>query len=105
MSKDQEIQSLTNKVNRMETDLEKAEETLTVAKKGNEDGVATKQTAEVLARKIQLLEDELDKAERDVKQATEKLRQVDVKAEHFERQVTRVEQERDSWEKKYEVRI
>jgi len=29
---------------------------------------------------------------------------VDVKAEHFERQVQRVEQERDTWEKKYEVR-
>jgi hypothetical protein len=29
---------------------------------------------------------------------------VDVKAEHFERQVQRVEQERDVWEKKYEVR-
>lgn len=31
-----------------------------------------------------------------------RLRQVDVKAEHFERQVARVEQERDGWEKKYE---
>jgi tropomyosin len=34
-----------------------------------------------------------------------RLRQVDVKAEHFERQVTRLEQERDAWEKKYEVRL
>lgn len=34
-----------------------------------------------------------------------RLRQVDVKAEHFERQVQRAEQERDQWEKKYEVRI
>ena len=34
-----------------------------------------------------------------------RLRQVDVKAEHFERQVLRLEQERDLWEKKYEVRI
>ncbi len=33
-----------------------------------------------------------------------RLRQVDVKAEHFERQLQRVEQERDQWEKKYEVR-
>lgn len=31
-----------------------------------------------------------------------RLRQVDVKAEHFERQVTRIESERDTWEKKYE---
>jgi hypothetical protein len=35
----------------------------------------------------------------------DRLRQVDVKAEHFERQVGRVEQERDMWEKKYEVRL
>lgn len=31
-----------------------------------------------------------------------RLRQVDVKAEHFERQVARIEQERDQWETKYE---
>jgi tropomyosin len=31
-----------------------------------------------------------------------RLRQVDVKAEHFERQVQRAEQERDEWEKKFE---
>jgi Tropomyosin like len=32
-----------------------------------------------------------------------RLRQVDIKAEHFERQVQRVEQERDTWTTKYEV--
>ena len=31
-----------------------------------------------------------------------RLRLVDVKAEHFERQVQSLEQERDNWEKKYE---
>jgi hypothetical protein len=34
-----------------------------------------------------------------------RLRQVDVKAEHFERQVAVAEKERDAWEVKYEVRI
>ena len=34
-----------------------------------------------------------------------RLRQVDVKAEHFERQVVRAEKERDAWEQKYEVRM
>lgn len=33
----------------------------------------------------------------------DRLRQVDVKAEHFERQVTRAEQERDDWEQKHSV--
>ena len=32
-----------------------------------------------------------------------RLRQVDIKAEHFERQVQRVEQERDDWIRRYEV--
>ena len=33
-----------------------------------------------------------------------RLRQVDIKAEHFERQVQRVEQERDDWTRRHEVR-
>ena len=32
-----------------------------------------------------------------------RLRQVDIKAEHFERQVQRAEQERDDWTRRYEV--
>ncbi len=32
-----------------------------------------------------------------------RLRQVDIKAEHFERQVQRVEQERDDWTRRHEV--
>ena len=35
----------------------------------------------------------------------DRLRQVDVKAEHFERQVTRAEQERDDWEQKHSVSL
>jgi hypothetical protein len=35
--------------------------------------------------------------------ANARLRQVDVKAEHYERQVTRAEQERDEWERKHGV--
>ena len=35
--------------------------------------------------------------------ADPRLRQVDVKAEHYERQVTRAEQERDEWERKHGV--
>jgi tropomyosin len=34
--------------------------------------------------------------------ARNRLRQMDVKAEHFERQVARIEQERDQWEAKFE---
>lgn len=120
MHKDQEIQSLQHKLGVLEGDLEKSEGRLAAAKLESADSTSTKSTAEGMARKIQLLEDELDTAEKNVKETMEKyvysnlhpshiywcharLRQVDVKAEHFERQVSRVEQERDQWEKKYEV--
>ncbi|KAG8908630.1 hypothetical protein FRB99_004918 [Tulasnella sp. 403] len=100
--KDQEIGSLQHKLGLVEGDLEKTESKLTDLKHAADEGVAGKSTNEALTRKIQLLEEELDTSEKNVKETVEKLRQVDVKAEHFERQVQRLEQERDVWEKKYE---
>lgn len=108
----------------MDADLEKAETKLADAKAAQQEGDQSKTISEGLQRKIQLLEEELDAADKNLKDAMEKcvvavppcargtrtdfatyrLRQVDVKAEHFERQVQRLEQERDQWEKKYEVR-
>ncbi|KAJ2968525.1 hypothetical protein NUW54_g13190 [Trametes sanguinea] len=102
LEKEQEIASLNHKVSVLDADLEKAESKVAELKAMNEDGEQSKTANEGLQRKIQLLEEELDTAEKNLKDAMEKLRQVDVKAEHFERQVTRLEQERDQWEKKYE---
>jgi len=102
LQKDQEIISLQHKLSVIDAELEKAESKLADAKVAREEGDASKSTNENLTRKIQLLEEELDTAEKNVKETVEKLRQVDVKAEHFERQVQRLEQERDQWEKKYE---
>jgi len=100
--KDQEIQSLTHKLNRAEGELEKSEAKITEMKQVVAEGESGKTTSEGLQRKVALLEEELDASEKHVKDTVEKLRQVDVKAEHFERQVQRLEQERDQWEKKYE---
>jgi len=102
LERDQEITSLHHRLGVLETELEKAEGMLADSKTAREEGEHSKTTNEGLVRKIQLLEEELDAAEKNVKDTVEKLRQVDVKAEHFERQVQRVEQERDMWEKKYE---
>ncbi|TCD67599.1 hypothetical protein EIP91_012229 [Steccherinum ochraceum] len=102
LEKDQEITSLSHKLSVMETDLDKAEGKVAEFKTQQLDGEASKMTVEGLTRKIQLLEEELDAAEKHAKEVVEKLRQVDVKAEHFERQTQRLEQERDQWEKKYE---
>lgn len=103
LGRDQEITSLQHKLGVTGEQLEKAESKLADLKAANADGESTRSNAENLHRKVQLLEDELDTAEKNVKETMEKLRQVDVKAEHFERQVQRVEQERDQWERKYAV--
>ncbi|KAI0305978.1 tropomyosin [Multifurca ochricompacta] len=102
LQKDQEITSLTHKLSVLDSDLDKAESNLADHKRALAEGESDKSTKDTLTRKIQLLEEELDAAEKNAKETVDKLRQVDVKAEHFERQVQRLEQERDLWEKKYE---
>ncbi|KAJ7694638.1 tropomyosin [Mycena rosella] len=102
LEKDHEITSLQVKLEHLDAELAKAEGIISESKADRDAGETSKMTNEGLVRKIQLLEEELDAAEKNVKETVEKLRQVDVKAEHFERQVQRVEQERDQWEKKYE---
>ncbi|KAH9821734.1 actin lateral binding protein [Melampsora americana] len=102
MNKDQELISLQHKVSNLEADLEIAEKKITDAKTAREEEETNRSTNENLNRKIALLESELDNAEKNLRETTDKLRQVDVKAEHFERQVQRIEAERDSWEKKWE---
>jgi tropomyosin len=103
LEKEQFITSLNVQIARLDTELQATEDKLAQAKTAQEDGEHSKTTNDSLARKIVLLEEELDAAEKNVKETTEKLRQVDVKAEHFERQVQRAEQERDQWEEKYEA--
>ncbi|KAG6850791.1 hypothetical protein H0H93_008829 [Arthromyces matolae] len=116
LEKDQEISSLQHRLGVLDSDLEKAEQNLATHKTASAEGEQSKQTSELLQRKVQLLEEELDTAEKNLKETVEnisgdqelilppvRLRQVDVKAEHFERQVQRAEQERDVWEKKFEV--
>ena len=128
LAKDQEITSLTHKVSVLEADIEKMESKLRESKESAQDAEANKTTNDALTRKVTLLEEELDTAEKNLKEVTEKcvlivllvaivsnrasrlvlacrLRQTDVKAEHFERHLQRVEQERDQWEAKYEVRL
>ncbi|KAI8449517.1 tropomyosin [Phakopsora pachyrhizi] len=105
MAKDQELISLQHKVSNLEADLETAEKKISDAKLLKEEEESNKSANDSLNRKIALLESELDNAEKNLRETTDKLRQVDVKAEHFERQVQRIESERDSWEKKLVLKI
>jgi tropomyosin len=122
LGKDHDLLSLNHKLELATQELNNAEAELEKYKKASLEGEQSKTTSEGLVRKVQLLEEELDAAEKNVKETVEKcavylaylvyadhhsfwyrLRQVDVKAEHFERQLQRAEQERDAWEKKFEV--
>jgi tropomyosin len=56
----------------MDADLEKAESKLNDAKNAREEGDTSRVTVENLQRKVQLLEEELDAAEKNVKDTVEK---------------------------------
>jgi len=98
--KDQEIKSLTHRLATAEQSLDTSETHLNEAKRFREDHETSKATNDGLLRKIQLLEDELDSAEKNLKETVERLRQMDVKAEHFERQVHSMEKDKENLEKK-----
>jgi septal ring factor EnvC (AmiA/AmiB activator) len=72
LHKDQEIASLTHKLSVSEAECEKAETKLAELKGASGDVESSRQTADGLNRKVQLLEEELDAAERNVKETVEK---------------------------------
>ena len=118
-----DMNSLIHQSDLKSKELEEAELKLKKYKQDSEEAEHFRSTKDSLERKVALLEEELDTAEKNLKDTVDKcaamylaylvyadhhafwyrLRQVDVKAEHFERQLQRAEQERDAWEKKYEV--
>lgn len=72
LEKEQAITSLNVQIARLDGDLQATEERLAQAKSAQEDGEHSKTTNDSLARKILLLEEELDAAEKNVKETTEK---------------------------------
>lgn len=72
LEKEQAITSLNVQLARLEGLLEATESKLAQAKSAQEDGEHSRTTNDSLARKIVLLEEELDAAEKNVKETTEK---------------------------------
>ena len=72
MEKDQEIASLQHNLSILDGNLEKAEAKLQESKSAQEEGEHSKSSNDALTRKIQLLEEELDAAEKNVKETMEK---------------------------------
>jgi tropomyosin len=72
LEKDHEITSLQVKLEHLDGELSKAEHSIADSKADREAGETSKMTNEGLTRKIQLLEEELDAAEKNVKETVEK---------------------------------
>lgn len=72
LEKDQEITSLQHRLGVLDAEQEKLETNLAELKKASVEGESSKTSAEGLVRKVQLLEEELDAAEKNVKETAEK---------------------------------
>ncbi|KAF9583652.1 hypothetical protein BGW38_008936 [Lunasporangiospora selenospora] len=101
-TKEHEISSLKAKVNRLEDEVEKADRRAAEARQDLDEGETTKTVGEGLSRKVSILESELDASTQSLRETTEKLRQMDVKAEQFERKVQQLENDKGVYERKLE---
>lgn len=129
LQKEQEITSLSHKNGLLEAEVEKLEAQIKDAKVIADEGHQHGTQNEALQRRLQLLEEEAEEADKNLRETNDKyvtcpkfdnavvignqelmmltmnlrrLRQTDVKAGHFERKVQALEQDRDQWEAKYE---
>ncbi|KAH8798744.1 tropomyosin [Flagelloscypha sp. PMI_526] len=101
-SLEEEVVLLQHRLATLDVELIKATSKLAEQKLKEYDG---DQSGNKMAEKVQLLEEELSQEKNNLKETTEKLRQADIKVEHLERWVIRLEQESTLWEKKYEDTI
>ncbi|KAG8861397.1 hypothetical protein FRB96_002846 [Tulasnella sp. 330] len=96
LQRDGEIWSLECQLSKAEEELENVEGKLTDAKhmvKDRENG---------LQRKVQLLEAQLNAWKKYFQDTSERVRQVEAKAEHLEGRALRLRMECNQWEKKHE---
>ncbi|KAF8271643.1 hypothetical protein EI94DRAFT_1827516 [Lactarius quietus] len=82
--------------------LEQADEAVMKNKKLEEALLQREQEIKSKDHRLDVLEKQLEETSARLKDTTEKLGAADVAAEHTDRQLKRIEQERDIWEKKCE---
>jgi tropomyosin len=126
LAKEQEVTSLQHKNGLLEAEVEKLESNNKEIKATAEESTQHGRQNETLQRRLQLLEEEAEEADKNLRETNDKyvgdisttphpilmawktadnlfrLRQTDVKAGHFERKVKALENDRDAWEAKYE---
>jgi tropomyosin len=126
LAKEQEVTSLQHKNGLLEAEVEKLESNNKEIKATAEESTQHGRQNETLQRRLQLLEEEAEEADKNLRETNDKyvgkistsshpilmawkrtdelfrLRQTDVKAGHFERKVKALESDRDAWEAKFE---
>ncbi|KAG5437522.1 hypothetical protein PCANB_000950 [Pneumocystis canis] len=102
--KEQENIGLIHKNDLLEMEIERLEQQLMEAKTAAEDDSGNRNISESLQKKIQLLEEELEISDMNLRKTTDKLRQMDVKSEHFERKVSALEKEHIHKHTEYHLR-
>ena len=120
LQQEQEITSLQHRNGLLESEVEKLETQVKEHRSAISESAQHSTDNEALNRRVQLLEDEAEEADKNLREANEKyacsrprvanlanhqlarLRQTDIKAGHFERKVQALQNECETWEKKYE---
>ncbi|KAJ3344340.1 hypothetical protein HDU93_000130 [Gonapodya sp. JEL0774] len=98
--KEVEINGLKNKISLLETEIQRAEKRIDDLKSTHAEAEKGSAQGESLQRKLTLLEAQIEDKERIAKEAVEKYRASELKAEHAERRAAQLEKERDSIENK-----
>lgn len=102
LAREQEVTSLTHKNQVLEAEVEKLESGIKAAKLTADEGAQHGTHNEALQRKLQLLEEEAEGADKNLRETNENLRLTDIKADHYERKVTALESANAQGEEKYE---
>ncbi len=100
--KNEEIQSLKRKNQLFEQEIDKLESIVTQNKLDLNDSNIIKSSNDSFIKKNHLLEKDLEDSEIRFKEASFKLRDIDLKSEQLEKQIISLETQRDNWEKKFE---
>jgi len=102
LTKEQDVTSLSHRNQLLEETTAKLEAQIATLKGEADEGSRHGRNAESLQARINMLEEEAERSDKNLSEANDRLRQTDVKAGHFERKVQALEQERDQAEAKYE---
>lgn len=98
--KENEILSWQNKATLLTQELERAEERIVQVKVQRQENDAAQSQSESFTRKIALLENDLEVAQRNYKDCSEKVRNLELISEQSERRAARLEAEKNELESK-----